>query len=435
MKSRFSHSLGLKFLLYILLFSSLITLSFTALQIFFDLQSGKKQIERYLQHIHDSHIETLVHAVWIDDREAVMSHLKGISYLPDIEYLEISKGDVLLSSLGSPVSEQNIIREYPLLYTYNDQEYSLGILKAVATLENLHQLLLDRVLVILASEAVKTLLVSIFIFFIFYLVVGKHLHTLAEYTRTLNVDQLDIPPPLIRSFSTSKKDELAQLTFSINEMREGFSQSLQELNRYHHHLEELVEERTREIQNAQQALKESETRFRGLSEAAFEGIIVSDKGKIIEVNKSMGEMFGYALPEFTGMPAIELVAPGLRKELEEKILSGYELPYECSCLKKDGTLFPTEVHGKVFLYKGQQVRVTAVRDITARKQAEEEIKKLRGILPICASCKKIRDDKGYWNQIESYIQEHSEAEFSHGICQDCAKKLYPDLVDKDGNVK
>jgi hypothetical protein len=56
-----------------------------------------------------------------------------------------------------------------------------------------------------------------------------------------------------------------------------------------------------------------------------------------------------------------------------------------------------------------------------------EIKTLRGILPICSICKQIRDDKGYWNQIEAYIQEHSEAEFSHGICQECAKKYYPDM--------
>ncbi len=61
------------------------------------------------------------------------------------------------------------------------------------------------------------------------------------------------------------------------------------------------------------------------------------------------------------------------------------------------------------------------------QRALEEIKILRGILPICANCKKIRDDKGYWNQIESYIHKHSEAEFSHSICPDCAKKLYPNL--------
>jgi len=54
-----------------------------------------------------------------------------------------------------------------------------------------------------------------------------------------------------------------------------------------------------------------------------------------------------------------------------------------------------------------------------------DVKKLSGLLPICASCKKIRDDRGYWKRIESYIQEHSEAEFSHGICPECAQKLYP----------
>ena len=64
-------------------------------------------------------------------------------------------------------------------------------------------------------------------------------------------------------------------------------------------------------------------------------------------------------------------------------------------------------------------------------EALSEVKKLSGMLPICASCKKIRDDKGYWNQIESYIGDHSEAEFSHGICPDCAKKLYPEFYKGD----
>lgn len=61
------------------------------------------------------------------------------------------------------------------------------------------------------------------------------------------------------------------------------------------------------------------------------------------------------------------------------------------------------------------------------KKALENIKQLKGLLPICASCKKIRDDKGYWSAVESYIQKHSEAEFSHSICPECAKRLYPEL--------
>ena len=64
------------------------------------------------------------------------------------------------------------------------------------------------------------------------------------------------------------------------------------------------------------------------------------------------------------------------------------------------------------------------------EQALIDIRQLSGMLPICASCKKIRNDGGYWEQIEAYIQEHSEVEFSHGICPDCAVKLYPDFFDK-----
>ncbi len=61
------------------------------------------------------------------------------------------------------------------------------------------------------------------------------------------------------------------------------------------------------------------------------------------------------------------------------------------------------------------------------QQTLREVKTLRGLLPICSACKKVRDDKGYWNQIESYISDHSEAQFSHSLCPECVKKLYPDL--------
>ena len=65
--------------------------------------------------------------------------------------------------------------------------------------------------------------------------------------------------------------------------------------------------------------------------------------------------------------------------------------------------------------------------LEANQKAMAEIKTLRGILPICSNCKKIRDDEGYWMAIELYISQHSEAEFSHGVCHECAKTLYPDI--------
>ena len=71
-------------------------------------------------------------------------------------------------------------------------------------------------------------------------------------------------------------------------------------------------------------------------------------------------------------------------------------------------------------------RETELRRINEELQrALREVKVLRGLIPICASCKKIRNDGGFWQQLEEYIGEHSEAEFSHGLCQPCLKKLYP----------
>lgn len=67
----------------------------------------------------------------------------------------------------------------------------------------------------------------------------------------------------------------------------------------------------------------------------------------------------------------------------------------------------------------------------ALQHALNEVRTLKGLLPICAHCKKIRDDKGYWNQIESYIGKHSNAEFSHSICPECAKKHFPEYVNDD----
>lgn len=65
------------------------------------------------------------------------------------------------------------------------------------------------------------------------------------------------------------------------------------------------------------------------------------------------------------------------------------------------------------------------------QKALSEINQLRGIIPICASCKKIRDDKGYWHQVESYVHDHSGAEFSHGICPECMEKLYPEFLEDE----
>jgi hypothetical protein len=83
--------------------------------------------------------------------------------------------------------------------------------------------------------------------------------------------------------------------------------------------------------------------------------------------------------------------------------------------------------------KAEQLREQSI--VLARERALEEARTLRGLLPICSSCKKIRNDGGYWEQIEIYIRSRSDAEFSHGLCPECAKKLYPEAFAKDGELE
>ena len=102
-------------------------------------------------------------------------------------------------------------------------------------------------------------------------------------------------------------------------------------------------------------------------------------------------------------------------------------------LDKKENYFSDQMTESVRLFKASVESYLALlfesneRLIIDLQKALSEVKKLSGFLPICASCKKIRDDQGYWNQIEEYISDHSEAQFSHGICPDCARKLYPEL--------
>jgi len=91
-----------------------------------------------------------------------------------------------------------------------------------------------------------------------------------------------------------------------------------------------------------------------------------------------------------------------------------------------------EVNGKLRQEIEERKRTEAEKEqlIVQLQKAMQDVKVLSGFLPICASCKKIRDDTGYWRQIEEYISEHSNALFSHGLCPECSRKLYPEFHDE-----
>ena len=157
------------------------------------------------------------------------------------------------------------------------------------------------------------------------------------------------------------------------------------LQKAHNELEQRVEGRTAELTAAnkkmkqeiagrrrvEEALRESEIRFRRVTEAAFEGLAVTERGRLIDVTGKLAKLFGYQRSELIGKSIAKLIAPNVRNDTLTKILSGYSLPYESICLKKDKTIFPVEVCGKNYSSKGRVLCVTAIRDITRRKMAEK----------------------------------------------------------------
>jgi PAS domain-containing protein len=116
---------------------------------------------------------------------------------------------------------------------------------------------------------------------------------------------------------------------------------------------------------------------------------------------------------------------------------------ELRARRPDGSLFPVEISSVVFSDAANEARTCIIiRDVTERKAAEAErerliaemqhalasVKCLSGLLPICAACRKIRDKQGFWHDLENYIRQHSEADFTHGICPDCRRRLYPETL-------
>ena len=121
-------------------------------------------------------------------------------------------------------------------------------------------------------------------------------------------------------------------------------------------------------------LEKSEERFRNLTAAAFEGIGMSLDGKVLMVNEQLADMFGYEQKELAGFPALQMVAPESRSIAADSIKSDREGRYEVVALRKDGSTFEAEVSVRLMLWRGETVRLTAVRDITERKKAERQLR-------------------------------------------------------------
>ena len=186
-------------------------------------------------------------------------------------------------------------------------------------------------------------------------------------------------------------------------------------------------------------------------------ILLNPRGKILAINQAVTDLLKYGEDDIIQKPVTTLLSGEATEyfEFAGAAIDGKPKPpvrtgkapvknLEGMLTTLGGRKIPTSVAVSTLWNRNGSIagHVVIARDITKQKQIEAErealinelqdalsnIKALRGLLPICANCKKIRNDEGYWQDVTVYIRNHSEADFSHGICPDCIEKLYPDLA-------
>jgi two-component system, cell cycle sensor histidine kinase and response regulator CckA len=210
-----------------------------------------------------------------------------------------------------------------------------------------------------------------------------------------------------------------------------------------------------ERKRVEKALCISEERYRTLAEAAQEMIFIVNRSDIVEyANTSAAELFNKRQEEIVGKTRASLFSPEVSSTQEQSLQSIFEtgIPryVESKATYTDKVIWLSTWLVPMRDNAGQVTAVMGIaRDITNRKWLEEDkqklldrlqetlaqVKTLGGLLPICSMCKKIRDDKGYWQQVEAYIQNHTDATFTHAVCPECFPKLYPDFNSNKSDKK
>lgn len=353
-------------IIYVVLFSSFITLLATALQLYWDYKNDIGFIKNQLQQIEDVNLKGISESLWTSDTKELSTHIEGISQLRDIQYLEIRDNEKIWVSRGQPQSRNTLSRQYPLTHSHRGQELEIGRLTVSASLDGVYQRLLDKFWVILASNAVKTFLVASFILFIFYRLITRHLLTITSFARDLKINQLGKLLTLSRTRKQNENaDELDMVVNAINQMQEN-------------------------MQEAFGALKKSEDRVRLLMDSTAEAIYGIDiNGRCTFVNpaclhflgynnydeladKDMHELIHHAYPDGSPYPAESC-------HIYKAAHSGRCIHIDNEVLwRRDGSSFPAEYWSHP-IHKDNQLigAVVTFIDISERKHAEDQLKNYR----------------------------------------------------------
>ena len=286
----FQRKISIRLLILTLVFSAMITFVITVIQLYMDYRNGLSSIDEQLSLVESSYLASVSQSVWVYDKEQIYLQLDGMLSLSDIGYTSIDLDDGSHFERGEPNDHSFIARKYPIQYVQHDKHVDLGELTVIADLHGLYKKLMDKVIVILFSQGIKTFLTSFFILFIFQRLVTDHIQKMVDYTRSLVLDTSSEPLKLDKPIMISKKDgvdELDELANSINSMQSQIYKTFHDVS---NELEKRI--------IAERSLIEYK---KALDASAYVSKYDLD-GKITYINDALLKITGYDEDELIGKP-------------------------------------------------------------------------------------------------------------------------------------
>lgn len=217
-----------KLILSIILFSSLITLFITLAQLYFEYKEDISILNKNIKNIETGYRGGITNALWLDDQQQLIAILNGINALPDIEYIEVQVDSELYAHSGKRVKDKVINSSFILKNKHNNKLLSIGEVFIEANLSSIYQNLLARTWTLLISNAFKTLLVVIFMYFLFDRLVFRRLDKIFNFVMHHNIHNLNSRID-IDQYKNSAPDEISAIANAINEKQEHLKKSLNEL--------------------------------------------------------------------------------------------------------------------------------------------------------------------------------------------------------------